>query len=58
VGANAPTTDVDAPTRNLQNIKDKHADQKWACRQYYDADARQKGTDAIGKERDKRTIDM
>ena len=26
-GCTTPTTDLDAPTRNLQNIKDKHADQ-------------------------------
>jgi len=25
-GRNAPTTNLDAPTRTLQNIKDKHAD--------------------------------
>jgi hypothetical protein len=39
-GCTAPTKNMAAPTRNLQNLKDKHADQKrdpW--RQYHEADS-------------------
>ena len=42
-GCSAPSMNLAARNGSSQDIKDKHADQKWApCRRYHEADPRQK----------------